>query len=116
MPQRIFKHPLIDNGGEDKKEEKFNEKKYSISEIIVGLVSVILSVNSIFCFWFFYRLDDDFNPLGIFAFLLIVILYVIGFFVSGLLLWYSYAEKLKTKLFTLTNLLVYFGTFIFSLL
>ena len=64
MPQRIFKHPLIDNGGEDKKEEKFNEKKYSISEIIIGLVSVILSVNSIFCFWFFYHLDDDFNPLG----------------------------------------------------
>nr|WP_321407089.1 hypothetical protein [uncultured Carboxylicivirga sp.] len=116
MPQRIFKHPLIDYGGEDKKEEKFKEYSYPISEIIVVLVSVILIVNSIFCFWFFYHLDDDINPLGFFALLLIVILYIIGFIASGLLLWYSYTEKLKIKLFTLINLLVYFGTLIFSLL
>ena len=114
--KKVYRHPLIETDDRLEKEENINEYQYSISEYIITLVSVILIANSLFCFSFFFNMDEDPNPMVAFGLIPIVILYIVGFITSAVLLWYSFGEKLKTKIITSISLVIYIGIIILELI
>lgn len=73
--KKVYRHPLIETDERLESEENINEYQYSIAEYIITLVSVILIANSLFCFSFFFNMDEDPNPMV--AFGLIPIIYFI---------------------------------------
>lgn len=114
--RKVFKHPLIEPDEKIDKEENDNEYHYSKSEFIITSVSAILIIISLLCFWFFFNMDEDPNPMVAFALIPITILYLVGLITSVVFVWYSYGERLKTKIITSISFLVYLGILIHGLI
>jgi len=107
-----YKHPLLETN--EKEEIVANNRvgSYSVSELIVICVSIVLLMVSITCGVFWLSMGEDPNPAVGFAIVPVGILHSIGFIISIILPIVSFEEELKTKKLTLVNLGIYLGSII----
>ncbi|WP_075591403.1 hypothetical protein [Labilibacter marinus] len=110
--KKVHKHPLLENDIQITEEDIVNEYSYSKAEFIITIASILLLIISVVCGWFLFGINDNTNPAVAFAVIPIGILYIAGALTSACLLWYSYAEQMKTKVIASISFLTYFGILI----